>query len=35
METISLTIMIISLIVVFSIDTIQKRRAHLNKSKQE
>jgi hypothetical protein len=35
MEIITLTIMIISLIVVFSIDTVQKRRTYLNKSKQE
>lgn len=30
METITLTIMIISLIVVFGIDTIQKRRKYLS-----
>jgi hypothetical protein len=35
METITLIFMIIGLIVVFSIDTLQKRRAYLNKSKQE
>jgi hypothetical protein len=30
METITLTVMIISLILVFSIDTIQKRRKYLS-----
>ena len=35
MEKITLTIMIISLIVVITIDTVQKRRAYLNKSSQE
>lgn len=35
MEIITLTIMIISLIVVITIDTVQKRRAYLNKSSQE
>ena len=33
METISLTIMIISLLTVFTVDTLQKRRSDLSRGK--
>jgi hypothetical protein len=35
MTTIILTLMIFGLFVVFTVDTLQKRRKYLNKGKQE